>query len=167
MHISVSVKKCHSPTRRTPALQSYLLLQLLQDRCRDLGPNWADSGEPEGERWWWRRPTGRAWSWFRRLHPRSWCWRSAGVGWLRAEGTLTTETADGGNSCGTGHSHTAGAAAGMVWQQLGVLQTFVAEVISSLVNTDMGNVVTMLILILILILLIMSFCNYKDDKHIL
>ena len=47
-----------------------------------------------------------------------------------------------GTAVPSGHSHTAGAAAGMVWQQLGVLQTFVAEVNSSLVNTDMGNVVT-------------------------
>ena len=38
-----------------------------------------------------------------------------------------------GTAVPSGHSHTAGAAAGMVWQQLGVLQTFVAEVNSSLV----------------------------------
>ena len=48
-----------------------------------------------------------------------------------------------GTAVPSGHSHTAGAAAGMVWQQLGVLQTFVAEVNSSLVNTDMGNVATL------------------------
>ena len=37
-----------------------------------------------------------------------------------------------GTAMPSGHSHTAGAAAGMVWQQLGVLQTFVLRLIPAL-----------------------------------